>query len=43
MITRREFLQVAGVAGIAASIPQIALSNAGNNKPNIVVILADDM
>ncbi len=43
MITRRNFLKQAVVAGIAAAAPKIAFSAEGKSKPNIVVILADDM
>ena len=43
MITRRKLLQVAGVTGISASIPQVAFAEGGKRKPNIVVILADDL
>ncbi len=43
MTTRRDFLKLAVVAGIVAAVPQFAWSDDGNNKPNIVLILADDM
>ncbi|MBT3199642.1 MAG: sulfatase-like hydrolase/transferase [Phycisphaerales bacterium] len=43
MITRRDFLRLAGVAGVAAAVPGEAWSAKGEGKPNIVVILADDM
>jgi len=43
MTTRREFLRLAGVAGIAAVSGRLARSDEGKSRPNIVVILADDM
>ena len=43
MTTRRDFLKLAGIAGIAAATPRSAWAGEGKNKPNIVLILADDM
>jgi len=43
MITRRDFLRAAAVAGTAIAMPHFALSSEERNKPNIVLILADDM
>ena len=45
LLTRRRFMGIAGAAAgcVMLVIPQLALSNNGNNKPNIVYILADDM
>ncbi len=43
MITRRDFLRLAGVAGVAAVTGRLARSDDGGSKPNIVLILADDM
>ncbi len=43
MITRRHFMKTAIATGVAAASPKIAISSERKNKPNIVVILADDM
>jgi arylsulfatase A len=43
MTTRRQFMKQAVAAGIVAAAPRCAFSAGGKNKPNIVVILADDM
>ena len=43
MTTRRDFLKQAAVAGMAAVTQQCAWSAEGKRKPNIVLILADDM
>jgi arylsulfatase A len=43
MITRRDFLKLAGVAGVAVSTTGVAWSARAKGKPNIVLILADDM
>jgi len=44
MTTRREFMKIlklVAAVGLAAFVPQLALSNDGDDKPNIVYILAD--
>ncbi len=43
MITRRDLLRLQSVAAIAAVTQQFAWAAEGKSKPNIVVILADDM
>ena len=40
---RRNLIQLICAAGIAAAIPLSSYAQAGSGKPNIVVILADDM
>ena len=41
--TRREFLKLAGIGAAAAMLPSKALFAAQDRKPNVIVILADDM
>jgi len=43
MFTRRHFMKQAAMAGIAAAVPALAFSAQRKSKPNIVLILADDM
>ena len=43
MTTRREFIKLVGIAGIAAATPDFAWSAQDKRTPNIVLILADDM
>jgi len=43
MLTRRGFLRLAGVAGVAGATGQWARSDVRQGKPSIVVLLADDM
>ena len=40
---RRDFAKLMCTCGIAAHIPQLACADNGDGRPNIVVILADDM
>ena len=41
--TRREFLRLAGIGAAAVMLPSPALFAAQDRKPNVIVILADDM
>ena len=43
MITRRDFLKAGGIAGLASTIPGLAIGPSKTEQPNIVVVLADDM
>lgn len=43
MQTRREFLRLAGLGAAAALLPSTSLFAAEDRKPNVIVILADDM
>lgn len=43
MLTRRDFMKQAVAAGMAAAVPKFSFAADGKDKPNIVLILADDM